>query len=68
MDIKKAREIGSKYWSKYANIAVLSDGSVFLNADIEAIKSEADKNNLEVFVTKGYEDYAGTNKKSKRGL
>jgi hypothetical protein len=68
MDIKQAREIGSKYWHKYANIAVLSDGSVFLNADIETIKSEAEKNKLEVFITKGYENYGGTNKKSKRGL
>jgi hypothetical protein len=52
MTEKEARNLSAKYFIKYNSIAVTSDGSVYLNSDIEKVKKDAKKNGLKVFITK----------------
>lgn len=52
MTLKEAKNIGAVYFKKYKTVAITSDGSVFLNADIEALKKDAKKKGLEIFITK----------------
>lgn len=65
MTEKDAKKIGSKYLAKYQNIAVDSNGSVYLNADITAIKKSCKEQKLELFICKGY---AGVNKTSEGSI
>ena len=52
MTLKEAKNIGAAYFSKYKSVAITSDGSVFLNSDIESLKKYAKKKGLELFITK----------------
>lgn len=65
MKEKEARNIGAKYWNKYANIAVDSAGSVYLNANLSEVEKHCKSEKLELFICKGYER---TDKKSKGDL
>jgi hypothetical protein len=56
MTEKEAKQIGAYYYQKYKTIIVLSNGSVFLNADFETVENLANKSNLEMFVTKGHDE------------
>lgn len=67
MTEKEAKQIGAYYYQKYKTIIVLSNGSVFLNADYDVVEDLAKKSNLEMFVTKGHDERA-TNKGSKRKI
>ena len=64
MTEKEARNIGAYYYKKYKQIIVLSNGSVFLNAEFEVVEKEAKKDNCELFIIKGYD--GRIDKKSKR--
>jgi hypothetical protein len=56
MTDKEARNIGAYYYQKYKTVIVLSNGSVFLNADFETVDQFAKKEKLDLFITKGHED------------
>ena len=67
MTEKEAKEIGAYYYKDYKSIIVLSNKSIFLNAEFEIVSDLAKKNNLELFIIKGHED-RGDKKVSKRKI
>lgn len=56
MTEKEAKQIGAYYYQNYKTVIVLSNGSVFLNADFETVENLAKKQGLEMFVTKGHDE------------
>ncbi len=52
MDFKEAKEYARKQGYKANTVHITSDGSVYLNGDIEAIKKHAKKEELEIHYIK----------------
>lgn len=53
MNLEKAKELGAKYLEDSKTLCVVSDGSVFVDNDIDAMKEHAKISGKEIFVLKG---------------
>jgi len=49
MKIDDAQILAKKLVDKYQRVHITSDGSIYLNGDIEAIEAHAKDNNLQLF-------------------
>ena len=53
MNLDKAKELGAKHIESSDTLCVMSDGSVFINNDVDAMKEHAKLSGKELFILKG---------------
>ena len=53
MNLDKAKELGAKHLESSTTLCVMSDGSIFIDNNVEAMKQHAILSKKELFILKG---------------
>lgn len=53
MNLDKAKELGAKHMESADTLCVMSDGSVFINNNVDAMREHAKLSRKELFILKG---------------